>query len=168
MIHLARLILLSSLLLANACANILNRGTPCGGERNVDARAVLPDTGLGAGGDANISFNESDPNRSLDESSLIVWTFPPANTMFADNPPRVRVITDDGRVFLDLTATSAYLGSWYVRAPVAKGAIRDEIVAAFQNGLVTVEFSTSGPAPKVTRVRPTVRFAGTTPVVLCV
>ena len=102
---LLRLALLSLLAFSVACSEIPvldSRGTPCGGTRQVDAEAVFPDTGLGAGGRATVSFYESDPNRSLDETAIIVWTFPPANTTFTDNPPRVRVLTDGGKVFLDL------------------------------------------------------------------
>jgi hypothetical protein len=153
--------------LATACSNLVNPGSPCGGTRQVDAQAVLPDTGLGAGGRANISFHESEPRSSLDESSLIVWTFPPDSATFAGGPPRVRVWTDDGRVFLDRQSSSAYLGSWYAREAIPDGSRRDEIVSAFQAGVVTVEFLDASPMPKVTRVRPSVRFAGRTPVLQC-
>jgi hypothetical protein len=125
---------------------------------------VLPDTGLGAGGQADISFHESEPGRSLDESALFIWTFPPTHTMFADGAPRVRLVTDDGKAFLDLQSTSAYLGSWYVRQAIPDGPVRDQIVSAFQAGLVIVEFSSAQPVQKVARVRPSVRFAGRTPV----
>lgn len=159
--------LLSSLAIVTACSEFLNRGTPCGGVRSVDATATLPDTGLGAGGKANITFSESQPGRSLDETSLIVWTFPAPNAPFAGNPPRVRIFTDDGRVFLDVESTAAYQGSWYARALIPDTTVRDEIVAAFQNGRVSVEFSSGQPASKMTRVVPTITFAGRTPVVIC-
>lgn len=162
-----RLTLLSSIVLSTACVDITNRGTPCGGTRRVDAQVVLPDTGLGAGGQANITFSESEPRSTLDESALIVWTFPPNNTMFADNPPRVRLVVDDGKVFLDRQSSSAYLGSWYVKEAIPPGAVRDQIVSAFAAGLVMVEFSSGQPAMKVTRVRPNVRFAGRGEVLRC-
>jgi hypothetical protein len=128
---------------------------------------VLPDTGLGAGGTANVSFIESEPNRDLDDTWLIVWTSPAATRPFADDPPRVRVLTDDGRVFLDLQSTPAAAGSWYVKQAIAPGSVRDAIVAAFQAGQAVVEFSTTQPIEKVTRVRPIVRFAGRNPVAIC-
>lgn len=165
--NLLRLTTLGSLLLSASCADITSRGAPCGGTRQVDAEAVLPDTGLGAGGTANISYNESEPISGLNESSLIVWIFPPANTAFADSAARVRVVTDDGRTFLDRQSTSAYLGSWYVNEPIPDDSLRDEIVSAFQAGVVVVEFSSAQPFAKVTRVRPSVRFAGRTPVARC-
>ena len=161
-----RLTFLSSLLLSSGCLDI-TRGIPCGGQRQVDAFAVLPDTGLGARGQAAVTFSESDPERSLDETSLSVWTFPSANTTFADSPPRVRLVTDDGRVFLDVQSGTAYEGSWSAKQKIPKGPAREEIVAAFDRGIVTVEFSNALPVPKVTRVRPTVRFAGRTPVLQC-
>ena len=146
--NLLRQTLLSLLVLSTACTDFVNRGSPCGGTLQVDAAAVLPDTGLGAGGKANISFSET--NHTLDESSLIVWTFPPSNTTFTDSPPRVRVVTSDGKVFLDLQAMPAYIGSWYVLQPIPKGPLREEIVSAFQAGLGVVEvargFMTSGTA----------------------
>jgi hypothetical protein len=163
--NLLRQTLLSLLVLSTACTDFVNRGSPCGGTLQVDAEAVLPDTGLGAGGKANISFSET--NHTLDESSLIVWTFPPSNTTFTDSPPRVRVLTSDGRVFLDLQAMPAYIGSWYVLQPIPNGPLREEIVSAFQAGLGVVEFSSAQPNQKVTRVRPDVRFAGRTPVLQC-
>src|SRR5262249_45266788 len=147
------------LVLSGACGDFTNHGVPCGNTRMVDARVTLPDTGLGAGGDAGIGFSESVPGLGLDESNLIVWTFPPANPMFADDPPRVRLVTDGGTVLLDLQSTSAYQGSWYVRQAIPHGDIRDVIVSAFQMGSVTLEFS-SGGNQKVTRVRPNVSFAG--------
>jgi hypothetical protein len=158
---------LLSLAMGSACSDLTSRGSPCGGERQVSATAVLPDTGLGAGGEATISFVESDAHRSLDETALIVWTFPPTNASFSGNPPRVRIVTDDGRVFLDVQSTTAYLGSWYARAPIPNTPLRDEIVAAFQNGRVTIEFSSGELTPKTTRVQPAITFAGRTPVVMC-
>lgn len=163
-----RLTLLYSIVLSTACVEITNRGTPCGGTRRVDAQAVLPDTGLGAGGQAAITFYESEPRSTVDESALFVWTFPPNNTMFADSPPRVRLVVDDGNVLLDRQSSSAYLGSWYVREGIPSGAVRDQIVSAFAAGLVMVEFSGGQPATKVTRVRPEVRFAGRDQVLRCV
>ena len=162
---LLRLTFLPLFALSTACTDLLNRGSPCGGTLEVDAEAVLPDTGLGAGGKANISFSET--NHALDESSLIVWTFPPSNTTFADSPPRIRVLATDGKVFLDLEATAAYMGSWYVRQTIPSGPVRDEIVSAFQSGLGVIEFSRAQPTQKLTRVRPDVRFAGRSPVLRC-
>ena len=160
---------LSVLLLVAACKPIMFAdGTPCGGNRMVRAEAALPDTGIGAGGLARIDFLESESISSLDESSLFIWTFPPPNTSFADSPPRVRVTTADGRVFLDREAGPAYQGSWYLKAFIPKGQLRDEIVAAFQDGVVTVEFSTAQPSMRVTRVQPIVSFAGRNPVLQCV
>lgn len=162
-----RLTLLSSLVLSTACVEITNRGTPCGGTRRVDAQAVLPDTGLGAGGQANVSFYESEPRGTLDETALVVSTFPPTNSVFVDNPPRVRLVVDDGSVLLDGQSSSAYLGSWYVKQAIPTDAAREKIVSAFSAGLVMVEYSTGQPALKVTRVRPTVRFAGRDEVARC-
>lgn len=161
------LTLLSSIVLSTACVEITNRGIPCGGTRRVDAQVTLPDTGLGAGGQASISFHESEPRSTLDESALGVWTFPPNNTLFADNPPRVRLVVDDGTVLLDRESSSAYLGSWYVREAIPDGSVRDQIVLAFAAGLVMVEFASGPPAMKVTRVRPNVRFAGRDEVSRC-
>jgi hypothetical protein len=124
--------------------------------------------GLGAGGQGSVGFNESEPGRGLDESSIIVWILPPDSTIFVENLPRIQVITDDGRVFVDREAMSGYLGSWSVRQPIPNTPLRDEIVAAFKAGQLTAEFSRTQPEPKFTRVRPTVRFAGTTPVLRCV
>ena len=61
-----------------------------------------------------------------------------------------RILTDDGRVFLDLQSTSAYQGSWYVKQDIPHGSIRDDIVSAFQQCIVTVEFSSVTAAGKVT------------------
>lgn len=160
------LVALAAALAPGACSDV-GPGEPCGGVLMVDAKAVLPDTGIGARGNATIAFTESEPNRTLDETALIVWTFPPPNESFADAPPRVRVMADDGRIFLDLTATSAYQGSWYVRQMVPKGALRDSIVTAFKAGRVAVEFAQPN-AARATTVRPTVRYAGRTPVVMCI
>ena len=166
---LLRLMLLSPLMFpVAACSEFTNRSTPCGGTLQVDATVALPDTGLGAGGSGNVSFFESEADRTPDDTALGVWTFPPANTTFADGPPRVRVLTDDGRVFLDLQSTSAFLGSWYVLQPIRDHALREEIVAAFHAKRVVVEFVRTQPEQKTTRVRPDVRFAGRTPVLRCV
>jgi hypothetical protein len=163
---LLRLTLFAILSLSISCSDI-NGGSPCGGVLQVDAQVVLPDTGIGAGGQASVDFNESEPG-AFDESSLIVWTFPPAGTTFADSVPRVRILTDDGRVFLDAQSTSAYQGSWYAKQDIPHGSIRDSIVSAFQQGVVTIEFS-SAPAVggKVTRVSPAIQFAGRTPRAEC-
>lgn len=165
---LSRVTSLVLMMVSAACSNVTSRGIPCGGTRQVSATAILPDTGLGAGGEASVTFRESEPNRERDETAVYVWTFPPSGTAFADAPPRVRVVTDDGRVFLDLPSWAAYQGSWYVRQAVVDGPVRDEIVAAFQAGIVMVEYSTTQPVPKVTRVRPEVHFAGRTERLRCV
>jgi hypothetical protein len=159
--------LLPVLLFSASCRSLFTDGTPCGGTRRVTAQAVLPDTGLGARGTAGITFYESEPGRSLDETSLFVWTFPHDSTVrFADSAPHVRVVTDEGLVLLDLDSSLAYQGSWYVRQPVPAESMRQAIVNAFQSGKVTVEFSSTVPA-RVTRVRPSVEFAGRDPVLLC-
>ena len=164
---LLRLTLFATVGLSISCSDI-SGGSPCGGVLQVDAQVVLPDTGIGAGGQGSVGFHESEPG-ALDESSLIVWTFPPAGTTFTDSVPRVRILTDDGRIFLDVQSTSAYQGSWYAKEDIPHGSIRDSIVSAFQRGVVTIEFS-GAPAVggKVTRVRPAIQFAGRTPRVLCV
>src|SRR6185503_16662430 len=131
-------------------------------------RLTLPDTGLGAAGTANVGFHESEPNRTLDETAVYVWTFPAAGKPFADSPPRVRVVTDDGRVFVDVQSTLAYQGSWYVNQQIPDSSLRDQIVSAFQAGVVVIEFSSGDHVERVTRVRPDVHFAGRTPVLLCV
>lgn len=158
-----QLLLLSALVATTACSE----GTPCGGTRSVDAQAVLPDTGLGASGKASVSFTESEPNRP-DYTSLIVWTFPAANMTFTDGPPRVRLVADDGRVFLDAESSLAYQGSWYAKTAIPDGVIRDEIVAAFRANQVTVEFQSVQSGQRLTRVRPTVQFAGKQPVYQCI
>lgn len=165
-VGLRRLTMSFSLLVATSCTEIV-RGSPCGGTRQVDAQAVLPDTGLGAGGTANISFFEAEPRGTSDDTSLGVWTYPRESKPFADGPPRVRVVTDDGKVFLDRQTIAASGGSWYAREPVPPGSRRDEIITAFQNGAVMVEFLDASPKQKVTRARPIVRFAGSTPVLRC-
>ena len=164
---LLRLTLLATLSLSISCSDI-NDGSPCGGVLQVDAQVVLPDTGIGAGGQASVSFHESEPG-AFDESSLIVWTFPPAGTMFIDSVPRVRILTDHGSVFLDVQSTSAYQGSWYAKQDIPHGSIRDSIVSGFHNGVVTIEFSsTPAVSGKATRLRPTVQFAGRTPRTTCI
>lgn len=159
------LALFVTLSLSISCSDVTG-GSPCGGVLQVDAQVVLPDTGIGAGGQGSVGFYESEPLQ-FDESSLIVWTFPPAGTTFADSVPRVRILTDDGRVFMDVQSTSAYQGSWYAKRDIPHGSIRDSIVSAFQQGVVAIELS-SAVSGKVTRARPTIRFAGRTPRAVCV
>ena len=162
-----RLTLFATLSLSISCSDI-NGGSPCGGVLQVDAQVVLPDTGIGAGGQGSVGFHESWPGQ-FDESTLIVWTFPPTGTTFTDSVPRVRILTDDGRVFLDVQSTPAYQGSWYAKQDIPHGSIRDSIVAAFQRGAVAVEFSSATVVGgKVTKVRPAIQFAGRTPRALCV
>jgi hypothetical protein len=164
---LLRLTLFAILGLSISCSEI-TRGSPCGGVLAVEAQVVLPDTGIGAGGQASVGFHESEPG-AFDESSLIVWTFPRAGTTFTDSVPRVRILTDDGRIFLDVQSTPAYQGSWYAKQDIPHGSIRDSIVSAFQQGVAAIEFSsTPAVGGKVTRVRPTIQFAGRTPQALCV
>ena len=165
---LRRVVSIASLLLASACADIVvGGGEPCGGTRQVDAQVVLPDTGVGAGGQGSLGFVEAEPNGSRDEASLFIWLFPLADAPFAGSPPRMRLVTDDGRVFLDQQSTSAAFGSWYARQAVSPGPVRDEIVSAFQAGLVLLELSSVDPGQKVTRITVRVRFAGRTPVATC-
>jgi hypothetical protein len=140
---LLRLTLFATLSLSISCSDI-GSGSPCGGLLRVDAQVVLPDTGIGAGGHGSVDFEESEPG-AFDESPLIVWTYPPGGTTFTDNVPGVRILTDDGRVFLDVQSTSAYQGSWYAKQDIPHGSIRDSIVSAFQQGVVSIELS-SAPA----------------------
>lgn len=165
---LLRVVSLASLLLSSACADIVSGGgEPCGGMRQVDAQAVLPDTGVGARGKGSVGFVESEPSGSRDETSLFVWLFPVPDSSFAGSPPRMRLVTGDGRVFLDQQSTSAYLGSWYARQSVSPGPVRDDIVSAFQAGLVLLELWSADSVQKVTRIPVSVRFAGRMPVAIC-
>lgn len=164
----ATLIASSSVLFCIGCIDyFISQSKPCGGTRQVDAHVTLPDTGLGARGAGSVGFSESEAGRNLDETALYVWIFPPTGTVFADNAPDVRIVTDDGQVLMNERSGVAYQGSWSVRRGIRDEALRATIIRAFQEGRVSVEFSTTQPVPRLTRVRPTVRFAGKAPVLQC-
>jgi hypothetical protein len=94
--------LLSALasLLLTACSGAAPFGAPCGGAQSAEARAVLPDTGINARDTLLVVFVQHD---TQELSELVIWhLWPFASGAIDPEPdPRVRVITDDGRVLLD-------------------------------------------------------------------
>ncbi|MBL0940405.1 MAG: hypothetical protein IBJ03_16040 [Gemmatimonadaceae bacterium] len=160
-------VLVLALAFAAACGDTI--GGPCGGNRELRATAQLPDTGIGARGKLQLVYSEMFPEAQQVRALVVVTISPPAGGVFRHDSPSVRFLTDDGRVLMSNVATRIR-GSqtWYLQQAIEQTAWRDQILAAFERGAVSVELNTFEADPRTSRVPVEAGPLITTPIGQCV
>jgi hypothetical protein len=161
-------------MLLMACFNSLETGAPCGGGEFADALALLPDSGIDAGDTLQVVFNQHDTHEL---SELAIWHLWPFASGIVDSQPdpRVRLVTDAGRVLLDSIGSrydqpeNAYNDpTWHVFTWIRDSDLRNGLYEGFQNQTLWVELWPVGAPRPTTRVRLKTDRVGISPTALCI
>jgi hypothetical protein len=136
---------------------------------------VLPDTGIDGGSDVLLVFNQSDPS-SGELSELIIEHLRPAGRDSDPEPdPRIRLVTDDGRVLLDTLATrydqptgKFDYPTWLVLYAMRSAELRIAFFEAFNKQTLWLELWRANATQLGTRMRPHTEAVGVSPVGWCV
>lgn len=160
------------LLIACTRASIF-RGEPCGGGQYADARAFLPDSGINAGDTLLVVFIQHD---TKELAELVIWhLWPFASGAIDPGPdPRVRVVSNDGRVLLD-SIGSRYnqpenrynRPTWYVFTWIRDASLRNGLFEGFRDQTLWIELWRVGASAPGTRVRLRTDRAGVSPMATC-
>jgi hypothetical protein len=98
------LVLLNSL--ACACGSISSSGAPCGNNQHAFATVILPDTGINARREIQVSFIQHAPDLAGELSEVAIQqTWPAGAVPDSESDPRVRLLTASGQVFVDTLGT---------------------------------------------------------------
>jgi hypothetical protein len=164
---------LASVLLLTACSGAAPFGAPCGGAQFAEGRAFLPDTGINSGDTLLVVFIQHD---GQELSEFVIWhLWPFASGAIDPEPdPRVRVITDDGRVLLDSIGSrfnqpenTNNRPTWYSFTWIREAGLRNDLYEGLRDETLSIELTRpTGTAPG-TRVRIRTDRAGISPVMTC-
>ena len=155
----------------SACAGITEgggRGTPCGRNQHAYATLVLPDTGIEAGHELQVSFIQHDPDLSGELSEVVVQFAAPAASMVDTNPvPRVRLLNSAGRIFVDTLGNNAGgRPTWYVFRWIKDAPTRNALYDAFATRTLWLELWKAN-GSMGTRVRFDIKEYGIYPPAIC-
>ncbi len=148
-------------------------GGPCGGGQYADARAFLPDTGINSSDTLLLVFVQHDTNEL---SELVVWHLWPFSTGAIDPEPdpRVRIVSDDGRVLLDSVGsrysqpTNRYdRPTWHVFTWIRDAKLRNALYQGFRDGTLWIELLRVGATQPGTRVRVQTDHVGVSEILRC-
>jgi hypothetical protein len=131
-------------------------GVPCGNNQHALATVVLPDTGINAGRELQVSFTQHELSGELSE--VVIQQAAPGSTRSDSEPdPRVRLIDGNGRVFIDTRGTRSTGGAtpqptWFVLYWIRDAGSRNALYAAFTNQALWLELwgvDAAGPGMRV-------------------
>ena len=90
-----------------ACSSTTGGGpAPCGRNQHAAAKVILPDTGIDAGREIEVSFIQHDPDLVGELSELAIQQPWPAGAGPDTEPdPRVRLLSASGQILLDTLGT---------------------------------------------------------------
>jgi hypothetical protein len=167
---LAALIVVAALA-CSAPTGVRSGGVPCGRNQHAFATVTLPDTGIDAGREMQVSFIQHDPDAG-ELSEVVVQQSWPASMSFDSEPdPRVRLLDASGKVFVDTLGTRFSSGSldptWYVLHWLKDAQSRNALYDAFASQSLWLElWRASATAPGM-RVPLTTKEYGVYPPELC-
>jgi len=158
-----------------ACTNPVNRGAPCGRGQYASASVTLPDTGINAGTDVVIGFDQHDPDLSGELSEIVVQHIVPVERRPDPEPdPRVRLLNGAGRVLLDTLGTRSSMGTsptdrptWLVLHWIRNADERTALFEAFRDSTLILELWAANATQPGTRVHPRIGSVGVTPPMTC-
>ena len=167
------LALLSSL--ACACSSISSTGAPCGRNQHAFATVILPDTGINARREIQVSFIQHDPDLAGELSEVAIQqTWPPGAAPDSEPDPRVRLLSASGQVFVDTLGTRLDQPSgrfdrptWLVLHWIRDAQTRNGLYTALATQSLLLELWHSGAAGPGTRVLLTTKEFGVYPPAVC-
>lgn len=173
---LAACIAASTLLGCSAPGLTSSRGAPCGRSQHGLASVTLPDTGINAGREIQVSFVQHDPDLSGELSEVAIQHAWPGSTRPDSEPdPRVRLISGSGRIFLDTLGTRFDQSSggryvrptWYVLHWFRDAGSRNALYDAFVTETLWLELRRADAAGHGTRVKLSTKEFGVSPPAIC-
>jgi hypothetical protein len=159
-----------------ACSSIGGPGgVPCGRNQHADARVILPDTGIDAGREIDVSFIQHDPDIAGEVSELVIQQPWPAGASPDKEPdPRVRLLSASGQVLLDTLGTRFDQPTgrfdrptWLVFHWIRDAQSRNALYNAFATQSLWLELWHAGAAGPGTRVRLQTTDYGVNPPAVC-
>jgi hypothetical protein len=162
-------------ILACTSTTAASLGAPCGNAQYASATAILPDTGIDAGHQIQISFIQHDPDLSGELSEVAIQQAWPAGAAPDTEPdPRVRLMTASGQVLLDTLGTRLDQPSgmfdrptWMVLQWLRDAKTRNALYEAFATQSLWLGLSLPTATVPGTRVLLTTKDYGVTPPHIC-
>lgn len=175
--QLVRSVALLAVLSVLACttATDASRGAPCGNNQYASANAILPDTGIDALRQVQVSFIQHDPDLAGELSEIAIQQSWPAGAAPDTEPdPRVRLVTASGQVLVDTLGTRLDQPSgqfdrptWIVLHWIRDAETRNALYEALATQSLWLELSRPTAAGAGTRVLLTTKDYGVTPPAVC-
>jgi hypothetical protein len=130
---------------------------------------MLPDTGVEAGHELQVSFIQHDPDLSGELSEVVIQFTAPGASVVDPNPvPRVRLLNGDGFVFVDTLGNSAGgRPTWYVLRWIKDAPTRNALYDAFANGTLWLELWNPNASRPGSRVRFDIKEYAVYPPAIC-
>ena len=171
--NLALLVTLSTL----ACSWTTDgsRGAPCGRNQHAFATVILPDTGINAKREIQVSFIQHAPDLAGELSEVAIQQAWPAAAVPDTEPdPRVRLVTASGQVLIDTLGTrfdqptgKFDRPTWLVLHWIREAQSRNALYNALATQSLWLELWRAGTAGPGTRVLLTTKEFGVNPPEIC-
>jgi hypothetical protein len=152
---------------ALACSASKIAGGPCGRNQQAVATVALPDTGISAGYQIQVAFIQHDPDLTEERSEVSIqhqWPVPADRDTVPS--PRVRLLDEAGRVYIDTLGTRRGPAAWSVHHWIGDAATRNALYDAFATERLWLELWRAE-AGLGTRVRLTTKEATVNPPIRC-
>jgi hypothetical protein len=163
------------MVLVSSCAESLSSaGAPCGRNQHAFATVVLPDTGIDARREIQVSFLQHDLDLGELSDVAIQQSWPPGAAPDSEPDPRVRLVNASGQVFIDTVgtrydqATGRFdLPAWLVLHSIRDVQTRNGIYDAFAAQSLWLELWPSEATGPGTRVLLITKDFGVNPPAVC-
>jgi hypothetical protein len=159
-----------------ACSSTVVGGpAPCGRNQHAAARVTLPDTGIDAGREIDVSFVQHDPDLAGELSEIAIQqAWPAAVSPDAEPDPRVRLLNGSGQILLDTLGTrfdqptgQFDRPTWLVLHWIRDAESRNTLYDAFASQSLWLELWTAGATKPGTRVLMKTTDFGVSPPAMC-
>ena len=161
-----------------ACSDVppvVSIGAPCGRNQYASGFAILPDTGVNAGREIRVSFDQHDPDLAGELSEVGIQQSWSSTSPDPEPDPRARLVSSSGQVFVDTLGTRFDQPSggrtsrptWYVLQWIRDAQSRNALYESFASQSLWLELWRSGASGPGTRVRVTTKESGVRPPAVC-
>lgn len=161
---------------AAACSSITGGGgAPCGRNQRAAASVILPDTGIDAGREIDVSFLQHDPDLAGELSEVAIQqTWPAGASPDTEPDPRVRLLSASGQILLDTLGTRFDQPTgrfdrptWLVLHWIRDAQSRNSFYDAFVNRTLWLELWLAGATKPGTRILMKTTDYGVNPPAVC-
>jgi hypothetical protein len=149
-------------------------GAPCGRNQHAFATVTLPDTGIDAKREIQVSFIQHDPDLAGELSEVAIQQAWAAAIPDTEPDPRVRLVTASGQVLIDTLGTrfdqptgNFDRPTWLVLHWIREAPSRNALYNALATQALWLELWHAGAAGPGTRVLLTTKEFGVNPPAIC-